>query len=80
MDVFDNDFANIAFNLTPFMVWKQYQFQSTEPLSLKEVAFSVGLNYHYLNKVVNGKAAISLKRFETFYRFLYLNLLFQKMK
>lgn len=80
MDIYSNDFANIAFNLSPFMVWKAYQFQSKEPLTLKEVARSIGLNYCYLCRVVNNRAAISLDRFESFYRFLYLNLLFQNMK
>lgn len=80
MDLYSNEFANIAFNLTPSMIWKQYQFVSSEPLTLKEVALSVGLNYCYLNKVINGHCAMSLDRFQRFYRFLYLNLQFQKLK
>lgn len=79
MDIYSNDFANIAFNLNPLIVWKAYQFQSKDPLTLKDVARAIGLNYCYLSRVINGKAAISLDRFESFYRYLYLNLQFQNL-
>lgn len=80
MDIYSNDFANMAFNLNPFMIWKAYQFQAKNPLTLKDVAGAIHLNYCYLSKVVNGKVSISLDRFESFYRYLYLNLQFQNLK